>query len=191
MDQYWGIPGDEGLYESTEAQGGAGVPNPLVQLDPGLFIWTILTFLILFFVLSKFAWRPLLAALESREKTIRSSLEDAEKAKQELERLNTESEAIISEARSEAQSIRVEAKSAAEKIKADIMAQAGEDAKKLRDENEKQIQVEKDRAINEIRQEVVGLTLTVAERVIRKNLSKEDNQKLIEGSLKTLKGYDA
>ncbi|HBF00612.1 MAG TPA: F0F1 ATP synthase subunit B, partial [Dehalococcoidia bacterium] len=89
------------------------------------------------------------------------------------------------------QSIRLEAKSAAEKVKADIIAQAGKDAKKLLDENEKQIQVEKDRAINEIRQEVVGLTLTVAERVIRKNLSKEDNQKLIEGSLKTLKGYDA
>jgi len=191
MDQYWGIPGDKGLHESTEAQGGAGASNPLVQLDPGLFIWTILTFLILFFVLSKFAWKPLLTLLESRENTIKSSLEDAEKAKQELERLNTESEAIISEARSEAQSIRVEAKSAAEKIKADIMAQAGEDAKKLRDETEKQIQVEKDKAIGEIRQEVVGLTITVAEKIIRKNLSKEDNQDLIEDSLKNLKGYDA
>jgi len=191
MDQFRGFPGGEDLHESTEAHGGANAPNPLVQLDPGLFIWTILTFLILFFVLSKFAWRPLLAALESREKTIRSSLEDAEKAKQELERLNAETETIISEARSEAQSIRLEAKSAGEKVKADIIAQAGKDAKKLLDENEKQIQVEKDRAINEIRQEVVGLTLTVAERVIRKNLSKEDNQKLIEGSLKTLKGYDA
>ncbi|SVA46232.1 uncharacterized protein METZ01_LOCUS99086, partial [marine metagenome] len=151
----------------------------------------ILTFLILFFVLSKFAWKPLLTLLESRENTIKSSLEDAEKAKQELERLNTESEAIISEARSEAQSIRVEAKSAAEKIKADIMAQAGEDAKKLRDETEKQIQVEKDKAISEVRQEVVGLAITVAEKVIRKNLSKEDNQDLIEDSLKNLKGYDA
>jgi len=191
MDQYWGIPGDEGLHESAETQGGAGASNPLVQLDPGLFIWTILTFLILFFVLSKFAWKPLLTLLESRENTIKSSLEDAEKAKQELERLNAESEAIISEARSEAQSIRVEAKSAAEKIKADIMAQAGEDAKKLRDETEKQIQVEKDKAISEIREEVVGLTIAVAEKVIRKNLSKVDNQELIEDSLKNLKGYDA
>jgi len=191
MDQFRGFPGGEDLHESTEAHGGANAPNPLVQLDPGLFIWTILTFLILFFVLSKFAWRPLLEALESRENTIRSSLDDAEKAKQELESLNAETETIISEARSEAQSIRLEAKSAAEKVKADIIAQAGEDAKKLRDENEKQIQVEKDRAINEIRQEVVDLTLTVAERVIRKNLSKEDNQDLIEDSLKTLKIHDA
>ena len=191
MENYLAIPGDEGLHESTEAHGSIGAPNPLVQLDPGLFIWTILTFLILFFVLSKFAWKPLLTLLESRENTIKSSLEDAENAKQELERLNTESEAIISEARSEAQSIRVEAKSAAEKIKADIMAQAGEDAKKLRDETEKQIQVEKDKAISEIREEVVGLTIAEAEKVIRKNLSKEDNQDLIEDSLKNLKGYDA
>tara|TARA_B100001245_G_C22724215_1_gene351819 strand:+ start:47 stop:622 length:576 start_codon:yes stop_codon:yes gene_type:complete len=191
MDQYWGIPGDEDLHESTEAQSGGHAPNPLVKLDPGLFIWTILTFLILFFVLAKFAWKPLLAALESRENTIKSSLEDAVKAKTELERLNAESEEIIAKARSEAQTIRVEAKSAAEKIKADVMVQAGEDAKKIRDEAEKQIQVEKDKAINEIRQEVVNLTMTVAEKVIKKNLSKEDNQSLIEDSIKHLKGYDA
>ena len=191
MDQYWGIPGGEDLHESTEAQSGGHAPNPLVKLDPGLFIWTILTFLILFFVLAKFAWKPLLAALESRENTIKSSLEDAEKAKTELEHLNAESEEIIAKARSEAQTIRVEAKSAAEKIKADVMVQAGEDAKKIRDEAEKQIQVEKDKAINEIRQEVVNLTMTVAEKVIKKNLSKEDNQSLIEDSIKHLKGYDA
>lgn len=191
MDQFWGIPGGGDLHESTEAHGGASAPNPLVQLDPGLFIWTILTFLILFSALAKFAWKPLLSALETRENTIKSSLEDAEKAKVELERLNTESESIIASARSEAQSIRMEAKAAAEKIKADVMMKAGEDAKKLRDETEKQIKVERDKAISEIRQEVVGLTMMVAEKVIKKNLSKEDNQSLIEDSLQNLKGYDA
>ena len=191
MDQIWGIPGGEDLHESTEANGGASAPNPLVQLDPGLFIWTILTFLILFYVLAKFAWKPLLTALESRENTIKSALEDAEKAKTELERINAESEEIMAKARSEAQTIRVEAKSAAEKIKADVMVQAGEDANKIRDDAQKQIDVEKDKAIHEIRQEVVSLTMMVAEKVIRKNLSKEDNQSLIEDSIQHLKGYDA
>ena len=191
MDQTLGLPGSQDLHETTEAHGGASAPNPLVQLDPGLFIWTILTFLILFFVLAKFAWKPLLIALETRENTIKSSLEDAEKAKTELERLNAESEEIMAKARSEAQTIRVEAKSAAEKIKADVMVQAGEDAKKNRDEAQKQINVEKDKAISEIRQEVVSLTMTVAEKVIRKNLSKEDNQSLIDDSIQHLKGYDA
>ena len=188
MDQIWGIPGGDDLHESTEVHGGASTPNPLVQLDPGLFIWTILTFLILFYVLAKFAWKPLLTALESRENTIKSSLEDAEKAKTELERLNAESEEIMAKARSEAQTIRVEAKSAAEKIKADVMAQAGEDANKIREDAQKQINVEKDKAIHEIRQEVVSLTMMVAEKVIKKNLSKEDNQALIEDSIQHLKG---
>lgn len=191
MDQSWGIPGNDELHEFTEAHGGTNAPNPLVQLDPGLFIWTILTFLILFFVLAKFAWKPLLLALETRENTIKSSLEDAEKAKTELERLNAETEVIMAKARSEAQTIRVDAKSAAEKIKADVMVQAGEDAKKIREDANKQIQVEKDKAMLEIRKEVVNLTMSIAEKVIRKNLSKDDNQSLIEDSIKHLKGYDA
>jgi len=61
--------------------------NPLIQPDPGLFIWTIVTFLVLLALLAKFAWRPLLQALESRQERIRKSLEDAERARQELERL--------------------------------------------------------------------------------------------------------
>jgi|TARA_B110000014_G_C20119610_1_gene592729 F-type H+-transporting ATPase subunit b len=191
MDQYKVIPGADSLHESTEAHGGVGAPNPLVQLDPGLFIWTIITFLILLFVLAKFAWKPLLAALESRESTIKSSLDDAEKAKRELERINVESEEIIAKARSDAQGIRSEAKAAAEKIKADLIASTDDDVKKIRDEAHKQIQVEKDKAINDIREEVVTLTISVAEKVIKKNLSKDENQSLIEESLKSLNGYDA
>ena len=191
MDQYKIIPGSDSLHESTEAHGGVGTPNPLVQLDPGLFIWTIITFLILLFVLAKFAWKPLLAALESRESTIKSSLDDAEKAKRELERINVESEEIIAKARSDAQGIRSEAKAAAEKIKADLIASTDDDVKKIRDEAHKQIQVEKDKAINDIREEVVTLTISVAEKVIKKNLSKDENQSLIEESLKSLNGYDA
>ena len=118
--------------------------NPLVQLDPGLFIWTILTFLVLLFLLAKFAWKPLLAALEERENKIKNSLEDAEKAKAELERINVKSEEIIAKARSEAQSIRVEAKAATERIKADLKAKAEEDSKKAREEAEKQIHIESD-----------------------------------------------
>lgn len=191
MDQYKVIPGADSLHESTEAHGGVGAPNPLVQLDPGLFIWTIITFLILLFVLAKFAWKPLLAALESRESTIKSSLDDAEKAKRELERINVESEEIIAKAQSDAQGIRSEAKAAAEKIKADLIASTDDDVKKIRDEAHKQIQVEKDKAINDIREEVVTLTISVAEKVIKKNLSKDENQSLIEESLKSLNGYDA
>jgi len=72
--------------------------NPLVQPDPGLFIWTILTFLGLLFALKKLAWGPLLEALETRQNAIRKSLDDAQQAKNELERLNAESARIIQQA---------------------------------------------------------------------------------------------
>ena len=165
--------------------------NPLVQLAPGLFVWTILTFLLLVFVLAKFAWKPLLKMLQDREDMIRSSLEDAEKAKSELERLNEESEAIMAKARSEAQSILAEGKAAVEKVKDDIIAKSKEQANKLREDAENQIQIEKDKAISEIKKEVVNLTLSVAEKLIQKNLSDADNKSLIEESLKKVQTYEA
>ena len=165
--------------------------DSLVKLDPGLFIWTIITFLVLFTVLAKYAWKPLIKMLDDRENMIRSSLDDAEKAKLELERLNQESAAITAKARSGAQSILADSKSAAEKVKEDTIAKAKEQAIKIRDDAKKQIQVEKEKAINDIREEVVTLTMSVAEKVIKKNLSKDENQSLIEDSLKSLKGYDA
>ena len=165
--------------------------NPLVQLDPGLFVWTILTFLLLVFVLAKFAWKPLLKMLQDREDMIRSSLEDAEKAKSELERLNEESEAIMAKARSEAQSILADGKAVAEKVKDDIIAKSKEQANKIREDAGNQIQVEKDKAISEIKKEVVNLTFSVAEKLIQKNLSDADNKSLIEESLKKVQTYEA
>lgn len=165
--------------------------DSLVKLDPGLFIWTIITFLLLFFVLAKYAWKPLIKMLDDREGMIRSSLDDAEKAKLELERLNKESEAITAKARSEAQAILAESKTVAEKVKEDTIAKAKEQAIKISDDAQKQIQVEKDKAINDIKQEVVNLTLLVAEKLINKNLNDADNKSLIEESLKKVKSYEA
>ncbi|MDD9879839.1 MAG: F0F1 ATP synthase subunit B [Candidatus Marinimicrobia bacterium] len=165
--------------------------NPLVQLDPGLFIWSITTFMVLFFVLAKFAWKPLLKMLQDREDMIRTSLDDAEKAKVELERLNEESEAIMAKARSEAQTILADGKAAAEKVKEDTVAKAKEQANKIREDAEKQILVEKDKAIADIKQEVVNISLSVAEKLIHKNLSDADNKALIEESLKKVNTYEA
>jgi F-type H+-transporting ATPase subunit b len=165
--------------------------NPLVQLDPGLFVWTILTFLLLLFVLGKFAWKPLLKMLKEREELIRSSLKDAEKAKEELSQLNAEGEKIIKKARVEAQSILSDGKAASAKLKDEILNDAKEKAKAIATEAEKQIGVEKDKAIAEIKEEVVNISLAVAEKLIKKNLSPEDNQALIDRSLTQLKDYEA
>ena len=165
--------------------------NPLVQLDPGLFVWTILTFLLLLFVLAKFAWKPLLKMLNDREELIRSSLEDAEKAKEKLERLNAEGEAIINQARSEAQSILSEGKAAAAKLKDETLDVAKEQAKQIVSEAEKQINIEKDKAIAEIKSEVVNLSMSIAEKLINKNISSEDNKALIDESLSNVKEYES
>ena len=129
--------------------------------------------------------------LKDREDMIRSSLDDAEKAKVELERLNEESEAIMAKARSEAQTILADGKTAAEKVKEDTVAKAKAQANKIREDAEKQILVEKDKAIADIKQEVVNISLSVAEKLIHKNLSDADNKALIEESLKKVNTYEA
>ena len=165
--------------------------NPLIQVDPGLFIWTILTFLVLLGLLAKFAWKPLLEALEKRHEMIKNSLDDAEKAKQELERLQGESKQIISEARVEAQSIVARSRSEAEKLKGELRQKAKEEAESIVRNAERRIQLETDKALSEIRSGVVDRSLLVASKLIKKNLSKEDNQSLIEESLKQIESYRA
>ncbi len=163
--------------------------NPLVQPDPGLFLWTILTFLVLFGLLARFAWKPLLAMLEKREEIIRQSLDDAEKAKHELQRLQQESKGILSRARVEAQSILAKTRSEAEQLKGEIRQNAKAQADSILRDAEKQIQVETEKAIAMLKSDVVDLSLVVASKLIRRNLSKEDNQSLIEESLKQFEAY--
>ena len=158
--------------------------NPLVQPDPGLFLWTILTFMILLGLLARFAWKPLLALLDRREEMIRQSLDDAQEAKQELQRLQQESKEILSKARVEAQSILAQTRSEADKLKGEIKQKAKAEADAILRDAEKQIKVETEKAIAVLKNEVVDLSLLVASKLIRRNLSKEDNQSLIEESLK-------
>ena len=165
--------------------------NPLVQLDPGLFVWTIVTFLLLLTVLSKFAWKPLLKMLKDREDLIRTSLEDAEKAQTELAKLNAEGEKIINKARSEAQKILSQGKASAVKMKEEILIDSKEKAKTIADNAENQIRIEKDKAIAEIKGEVVNLSISMAEKLIRKNLSADENKALIDESLSKIKKYEA
>lgn len=160
--------------------------NPLVQPDPGLYIWTITTFLVLLFLLHKFAWKPLLGMLAEREETIRNSLDDAEKTKVELERLQRESKEIIVETRLEAQSIIAESRLQAEKVKGEIIQEAKYQANSILQAAEKQIQSEKDQAVREIRDEVVNLSLMMASKLIKQNLTEEMNKSLIEDSLQKI-----
>jgi len=157
--------------------------NPLVQVDPGLFIWTIVTFLVLLTLLAKFAWGPLLKALESRQDLIRKSLDDAERARLELERLNAESAQIVAQARVEADAIVSRGRADGERLREELRQQARTEAATIVKNAERQIQLETTRAIQQIRHEAVDLSVMIASKLIGRNLSKEDNERLIEEAL--------
>jgi len=158
--------------------------NPLVQLDPGLFLWTIFTFLILLGLLVKFAWQPLLNALEARQNTIRGALDDAEAAKQQLRQVQQDSEVLVNKARVEADSIIADTREASAKLREDLRQQAAIEAKTIIENAERAIQLERDRALTQVRQEAVDVSLLIASKLIRRNLTKEDNEALIEEALK-------
>jgi F-type H+-transporting ATPase subunit b len=158
--------------------------NPLVQPDPGLFIWTILTFLVLLTLLAKFAWRPLLQALESRQEAIRKSLDDAQQAKRELERLQLQSAQIIKDARIEAESIISGSRTDAERVREEMKVKARAEAANIVQNAERQIRLETGRALQQIRHEAADLSVMIASKLIQRNLSKEDNEKLIEDALR-------
>ena len=158
--------------------------NPLVQPDPGLFIWTILTFLVLVGLLARFAWRPLMEALERRQTTIAKSLEDAQRARQELERLQRESAQMMASARGEAEAIVSRSRSDAEALREELKQKARAEAAAIVKNAERQIQLETARAVQQIRQEAVDLSVAIASKILRRQVSKEDNEGLIEETLK-------
>ena len=158
--------------------------NPLVQPDPGLFIWTIVTFLVLVALLARFAWRPLLEALERRQAAIAKSLEDAQRARQELERLQRESADMMRQARVEADAIVSRSRSDAEALREELKQKSRAEAAAIVKNAEKQIQLETARAIQQIRNETIDLSVAIASKILRRQVSKEDHEGLIEETLK-------
>jgi len=160
--------------------------NPLVQLDPGLYIWTIVVFLVLLALLGKFAWRPLLEALDARQESIRRSLDDAAKAKQELERLQVESQRILAEARAEADTIVARTREDANRLRDEMRAKAQQESANIVKNAQKQIEFETARAVQQIRHEAVDLSIAIASKLLQRNVSRADNERLIEDTFKQL-----
>jgi F-type H+-transporting ATPase subunit b len=160
--------------------------NPLVQPDPGLFIWTILTFLVLLGLLTKYAWKPLLAALDKRQQTIARAIEDAKLARDEVERVKQESAQVLTKARIDAEAIVTRARSDASAFHEEMRQKAIADAQNIVTRAEKQIELEKNRAIKDIRRETVDLSRAIATKLIHRNLSKDDNVALIDDAIKQI-----
>lgn len=154
--------------------------NPLVQPDPGLFVWTILTFLVLAALLAKFAWRPLLEALELRRKTIAGALDDARKAREELERVQDEAAQLLAEARRNADGIVSAARSDADRFREEMKQQATVQAAGIVERAEREIQRETARAVAQIRQEAVDLSFAIASKVLQRTVTPADHERLLD-----------
>ena len=160
--------------------------NPLVQPDPGLYIWTILTFLVLLALLAKFAWGPLLEALEKRQDVIRKSLDDARLAREELAQVKTEAQRLLAEARTEAQDIVSRTRSDAARFADEMKVKARADADALVKRAERDIEMQVSRAMENIRRETVELSVAIASKILRRDISREDNERLMQDTLKEM-----
>ena len=160
--------------------------NPLVQPDPGLYIWTIVTFLILLALLARFAWRPLLDALERRQDAIRKSLDDARHAKEELQRLQSESQRIVAEARAEAGEIISRTRADAARFADEMKQKARADADALVKHAQREIDAQTARAVQSIRRAAIDLSVAVASKILRRDISTADNERLVDDTIREM-----
>ena len=154
----------------------------------GNAIWTLGIFLLVVIVLGKFAWGPVLALLQQREEFIHRSLADAKRDRDEAEARLKEYTAKIQASRNEAAEIVEEARRDGERLREDLRSKARSEAERMIQSAERQIQLETSRALEQIRREAVDLSVMIASKIIQKNLTKEDNERLIAEALKSVEG---
>ncbi len=160
----------------------------LVTPNPGTIVWMLIIFGIVLFILRKFAWKPILNALKDREESISQALNSAEEAKREVAGLKADNEKIIAEARQEKNVILREAKEIKDRIIIEAKEKATEETNKSIVLAKQQIEAEKDAAISELKRQVAELSVLIAEKVIRKELSnKTEQEKMVDGLIDEIK----
>ncbi len=160
--------------------------DALLSPEPGLAIWTVLTFVLLLVLLRVFAWKPILGIIEERERTIRDSLETSRRAKEEAEAALEENRKVLADARNAASEIVQRGGKQAEKVKAGILEKAHEEHDELVHRGREEIERETRSAIREIRGIAADLALAAAEKLIEVRLDEDVNRKLVEGYLRDL-----
>lgn len=156
----------------------------LVTPDVGLLFWTFVSFAVLFFLLKKFAWKPIVGTVNDREKSIKEALASAEAAKLEMQNLTADNERILQEARMEREGMMKEAREIKAKMISDAKDEAKESADKMIVQAQAAIESEKKAAVAELKNQVASLSLEIAEKVIKHELSDSNKQlKLVEDML--------
>ena len=149
----------------------------LVTPGIGMIFWSTLFFLVLLFILGKFAWPAILTAVKARNESIRLALESADKAKEEMAQLQASNELILAEAKAERDALMKDAKEVKEQLIADARQQASVEAKKLVQNAREAIQAEKAAALNDMKVQIAGLSIEIAEKILRSKLGESKAQK--------------
>lgn len=148
----------------------------IIYPEPGLFIWTTVIFLIFFFLLRAFAWKPIMEMINAREERIENSLKEAEAAREEMAKLKSDNEALMKEARAERDKLLREAGDMREQIIKEARNEAADAAAQERDKAKQQIEAEKAQALNEIKETAAALAIDVAEKILRKQFQDKPTQ---------------
>jgi F-type H+-transporting ATPase subunit b len=157
--------------------------NPLIQVTPGLMIWTIVCFLVALFVLRRFAFGPIQTLIDERRERIRRSLDEADEAREEARNLLEEHRKLIGQARNEAEEILSEARQVGKAMQQRVKDETETDRQRRLEETKRQIEAETRRALEAIRAEVAELSLFAAEKVTRKTLDDKDQRRLIDEAI--------
>jgi len=157
--------------------------NPLIQVTPGLMIWTVLCFLATFFVLRRFAFGPIQKIIDERRQRIREALHEADNARAEARKMLDEHRAMMAEARGKAEEILVEARKVAEAQKKRLRDELEADRQRRLEETTRQIEAETVRALELIRAEVADLTVIATQKVTGKVLDQADHKRLIDEAI--------
>lgn len=160
-------------------EGGGG----LFSVDPGLSIWTIVTFLVVLFVLGKWAWGPILGALDAREEGIRVAIDQAAQMRREAQEALDEHRKQLADARRQAQEIVTQGRDAADRLRKDIEEKARQESERILERTRQEIRRERDLAVEQIRGEAVELALAAASRILDEKLTDEKDRALVRAYL--------
>ena len=172
------------------AEEAAGPASPF-EVNFGIFFWTWVVFITLFFVLKRYAWPAIVRATEERERSIQEHLAKAEEANAKAERLAEENQRLLAEARTSAQQLIGEAKQVADKERVLAVGRTKKEQDALLERARREIAAERDKAIVQLRTEAVDLSLAVASKLIEERLSEDADRRLVEGYLQTLEARRA
>jgi F-type H+-transporting ATPase subunit b len=157
--------------------------NALIKVTPGLMIWTIVCFLIVLFVLKRWAFGPIQSMIDERRERIRRALQEADDARAEARNLLEEHRKLIGQARGEAEEILAEARQVARSMEQRVKEETEADRQRRLEETKRQIEAETRRALEQIRAEVAELSLVAAEKVTRRSLRDDDQRRLIDEAI--------